>query len=112
MNQTLRPVYMVLSPRSLDYARLAIATLLAQSADALHLHLITDSDDDRDELQRVVTEIAPPQQHRVSVFSEHDLDAAEEERLGRYPHLRALRHGHPAGARSPTRCCSPNPAQR
>lgn len=86
---------MVLSPRSLDYARLAITTLLAQSADDLALHLITDSAEDRTQLERVLEEIAPDSRHSCSVHSEADLNDAEADRFARYPNLRAFRHGHP-----------------
>lgn len=92
---SLRPVYMVLSPRSLDYARLAITTLLQRSVEPLALHLITDSAEDRQKLEQVVEEIAPASQHRVQVHAEADLNDAEADRFARYPHLRDFRHGHP-----------------
>lgn len=86
---------MVLSPRSLGYARLAITTLLANSADDLKLHLITDSNEDRSMLQDALAAIAPDARHTCEVFSEADLDGQEEERFACYPHLRQFRRGHP-----------------
>ncbi len=92
---THRPVYMVLSPKSLGYARLAISSLLANSADDLYLHLITDSPADRTELEEAVASIVPDSRHRCSVFAEADLNDAEATRFAAYPNLRAFRHGHP-----------------
>ena len=47
---TIRHVYMVLSPRSLSYARDALESLFANSVEDLHLRLITDSERDKEEL--------------------------------------------------------------
>ncbi len=91
----LRPVYMILSPRSLGYARLCLETLLRNSADGLFLRLLTDSAEDADALRAVMEEIAPDARHRWQVLAEADLLEREEERFGRFPRLRAFRHGHP-----------------
>ncbi len=93
--EKLRPVYMVLSPRSLHYAKLALTTLLENSEDTLALHLITDSMQDREQLFDVLSGLNHATRHRCSVFAESDLDEAEEERFARYPNLRAFRRGHP-----------------
>lgn len=91
---TQRPVYMVLSPRSLSYAQLAIASLLEHSIDSLHLHLITDSAADKQVLADATG--APAESgHTVTVWAQADLDAREAERFAGYPHLQALRRGHP-----------------
>lgn len=92
---TRRPVYMVLSPRALSYATLALHTLLAHCADDLHLHLITDSAADRTQLEGTLASLAPKARHRCEVFSEDDLAEREAERFADLPHLRAFRHGHP-----------------
>lgn len=47
---TYRHVYMVLSPRSLSYARDALESLFGNSVEDLHLRLITDSEQDKEEL--------------------------------------------------------------
>ena len=47
---TIRHVYMVLSPRSLSYAGDALESLFAYSVEDLHLRLITDSTQDKEEL--------------------------------------------------------------
>ena len=86
---------MVLSPRALSYANLALRTLLTHCADDLHLHLITDSAADRDELKTALANLAPDPRHRCDVYSEDDLAAREQERFATLPHLRAFRHGHP-----------------
>ena len=49
---TSRQLYMVLSPRSLSYARDALVSLFANSLDAIHLRLITDSKQDKDQITR------------------------------------------------------------
>src|SRR6266550_1879927 len=47
-----RPLFMVLSPRSLPYAHLAIESLYQNCADEFSLCLITDSQDDVSQLER------------------------------------------------------------
>ena len=86
---------MVLSPRALSYAALALRTLLGNCADDLELHLVTDSAADQGELERALETIGPEARHRCSVWSEADLAERELERFAGLPHLRAFRHGHP-----------------
>ncbi len=90
-----RPVYMVLSPRALPYAQLAIASLLEHSLDPLSLHLITDSGADKQTLSDAPGAFADAGRHSIAVWSQDDLDAREAERFAEYPNLRALRRGHP-----------------
>lgn len=91
----LRKVYMVLSPHSLSYARLAIESVLRNSVDAMHLHLITDSAEDKQTLSDAVTELAPDVRHEWSVAAEDELADAEASVFAGLPHLRGFRHGHP-----------------
>ena len=102
---TQRPVYMVLSPRSLDYARLALRTLLQNSQDDLDLHLITDNAEDRATLQQELDTLQPASRHRCSVFSEDDLAESEADRFARLPNLRTFRHGHPCWRKITARYC-------
>ena len=91
----MRQVYMVLSPRSLSYARGALQSLLHHSVEALNLHLITDSPADAAELQEAVSTLAPDSRHTWSVTGEAELDDAEAHVFAGLPHLRAFRKGHP-----------------
>ena len=86
---------MVLSPRSLAYARCALESLFAHSAEPLHLSLITDSDEDKKLLEDAVEEIQPAPQHRWSVTAEGELADAEARVFAGLPNLRAFRSGHP-----------------
>ena len=86
---------MVLSPRSLAYARDALRSLLAHSAEDVNLHLITDSVADVTTLNETMQELAPEARHHWSVTGEQDLDEAEARVFAGLPHLRAFRKGHP-----------------
>ena len=92
---TARQLYMVLSPRALPYARPAIASMLLNSVEPVHLHLITDSAADRVELCEALHALAPDPRHRWSVAAESELDDAEADRFAGLDNLRAFRHGHP-----------------
>jgi len=94
-NTSSRQLYMVLSPHSLSYARLALRTLLSNSDESLNLHLITDSVADKQVLTDAVAPLVQGSQHACHVFSKDDLGDAEATRFARLPHLRAFRHGHP-----------------
>jgi hypothetical protein len=87
---------MVLSPRSLPYAQLALASLLRNCAEVLHLHLITDGDSDKPVLMEALLAAQPPHsRHGWSVTTESELVDREADVFGAHPNLRAFRHGHP-----------------
>jgi hypothetical protein len=86
---------MVLSPRSLPYAHHALESLLRNSFEALNLHLITDSDDDKQVLTQELIALQPDARHRWSVTAESELTDREADLFASYPHLRAFRRGHP-----------------
>jgi hypothetical protein len=90
-----RNVFMVLSPRSLAYARCALESLFANSAEALHLHLITDSIADRNALSETMNALPEARQHRWNVTGEDELNDAEASIFAGLPHLRDFRRGHP-----------------
>ena len=92
---TARRLFMVLSPRSLVYARCALESLFARSVEPLHLSLVTDSAEDKTRLAETLSEIGPGAQHRWSVFAEKELEDAEAQMFAGLSHLRAFRHGHP-----------------
>jgi hypothetical protein len=85
---------MVLSPRSLLYARDALDSLFRNSTEALHLRLITDSKQDKDLLSEAVGSL-DSKGHKWEVYSEDDLSEREMELFARYGNLRAFRRGHP-----------------
>ncbi len=91
----MRELYMVLSPKALPYAQLALETLFRNCAEPFHLRLITDSSEDKKLLAEAVEPLAGPTEHRWEVFDEDDLADREAERFGAWPALRAFRHGHP-----------------
>jgi hypothetical protein len=85
---------MVLSPRSLSYAKDALESLFGNSAESVHLRLITDSGRDKEELTEAM-EAIKAKTHRWTVYSEQDLAEREEALFARHDHLRAFRRGHP-----------------
>jgi hypothetical protein len=85
---------MVLSPRSLGYATDAIESLLSNSLETLHLRLITDSEQDKQELCDAMAAI-DIKAHQWTVYSEQDLAAREDAVFAEHNNLRAFRHGHP-----------------
>jgi hypothetical protein len=90
-----RRVFMILSPRTLNYARGALKSLLTNSLEPIHLHLVTDSNSDKQLLSEEVGGYTFPSCHRCKIFSEEDLDDHESRIYGLYPNLRAFRNGHP-----------------
>ncbi len=90
-----RSLYMVLSPASLPYARHAIESLMERSVEQVHLHLITDSDADREKLEAFMRTVEHRKRHHWNVYSGTDLAQREAERFADFPNLRAFRKGHP-----------------
>jgi len=85
---------MVLSPRSLVYARHALESLFRNSSESVHLRLITDSVRDEEELSMAIASLNT-NGHRWEVYSEQDLTDREAELFTRHENLRTFRHGHP-----------------
>jgi hypothetical protein len=92
---TTRRIFMILSPRSLVYARYALQSLLNNSLEPLHLHLVTDSASDKRILLDEIADYSYPNMHRCSVFAKGELDDREAETFAGYPNLRLFRQGHP-----------------
>jgi hypothetical protein len=85
---------MVLSPRSLSYARGALESLFRNSIEPIQLRLITDAKRDKEELSDAVAGLdAAP--HQWAVYCEEDLAEREASIFAGYDHLRAFRGGHP-----------------
>jgi hypothetical protein len=93
--ETARRVFMILSPRTLDYARGAFRSLLTNALEPIHLHLITDTYSDKQLLIEEIGGHTFPSCHRCEVFSKEDLDDHESRILGLHPNLRLFRNGHP-----------------
>lgn len=91
-----RRLFMVLSPRSLPYARLALASLFNNSEEQFDLFLLTDEESDRQILLDEVGKLGVNQTGKsVQVFGEADLSARESEMFAGYPNIVSFRHGHP-----------------
>ena len=93
-----RRLFMVLSPRSLPYAHLAIESLYRNCADEFSLCLITDSQDDVSQLERSLQglkERTSSANQAATVRGEADLKDLEGERFGSFEHIRNFRRGHP-----------------
>lgn len=88
---------MVLSPRSLPYARLALAGLFSCAEEPFHLALITDSEADKQTLLGEVgkLDVGTGSKRSCAIFSEDDLEARESEVFAKYPNIKSFRHGHP-----------------
>jgi hypothetical protein len=93
-----RRLFMVLSPRSLPYASVALASLFRNAQESFELSLITDSESDKlrlsNELVRY-TEALNLHGSSWRVFSFSELDGGEETQFGPYSNLRSFRRGHP-----------------
>jgi hypothetical protein len=96
---TARRVYILMSPGSLGYSRLCLQSLYYNSAEPIHLQLITDSIEDKrtltDEIAAIENAGKQGSGHSWSVWAEHELADREAAVFGPFHNLRALRHGHP-----------------
>ncbi len=86
---------MVISPRSLGYAKYAFESLLRNSMEQIELHLITDSLADKDLLMEEMAKRQNAGAHTWKVFAEADFEGHEEAVFARHPEVRRLRKGHP-----------------
>jgi hypothetical protein len=93
-----RRVFMVLSPRALGYARLALESLYRNCAEAFVLTLVSDTPEDVSVLQSELASVASrrgAENHTAIVYSEADLLDREQDKFRNFEHLRNFRHGHP-----------------
>jgi len=91
----LRYAFMVLSPRSLPYARLALTSLFLNSIEKLHLSLITDSVEDKKILTEEIHRIEGTDLHQIQIYDFADLNNREDELFRGLDRLRDFRRGHP-----------------
>jgi hypothetical protein len=96
-SQIPRRLFMVLAPRSLSYARIAIESLFRNALEPFSLALITDSADDKETLLNECRTLksGSVSKGNISIFDEDDLSARESETYARYPNIARFRHGHP-----------------
>jgi len=92
-----RRIFMVLSPRSIGYARLALRSLYCNCDEQFQIHLITDSEEDKLILGRELEQITNNHSAEKSwtVHSASDLNDQESDKFGRYQNIRNFRLGHP-----------------
>ena len=95
MPQFPRPVYAVLSARSLSYAKLCLASLLRNSIEPLSLTLITDGVEDKQALTSAMEEIGAGTPHAWTVHEAAAADERADDVFAGHPHIRRFRHGHP-----------------
>lgn len=93
-----RRVFMVLSPRALGYARLALESLYRNCAEEVALTLLTDTAEDvsvlKSELENLANQKSSPNR-TAAVYGEADLVDREQDKFRNFEHLRKFRHGHP-----------------
>jgi hypothetical protein len=93
-----RRLFMVLSPRSLSYARLALSSIYRNADESFDLALITDSESDKDLIRNEVRTLVEGQQvdkKSFAVFSEADLCEREAQLFSKFDNIRSFRRGHP-----------------
>jgi len=90
-----RHIYMVLSSRALPYARCCLDSLLRNSLQPLHIHLITDDHEDKLRLVDVMGAFEGHAEHCWEVIAQVEMLDCEGSRFDRWDNLRALRRGHP-----------------
>lgn len=91
----MRNIFMLLSPRALGYARLALRSLLRNSLEPLDLRLVTDSAEDKSLLAEEMAGYEDLGRHRWTVHAKDDLRDSEAAIFGGRPNLRLFRDGHP-----------------
>jgi hypothetical protein len=89
---------MVLSPRSLPYARLALESLYRNCAEGFSLTLVTDTREDvlalKSELE-TLEDRGNYSKRAAVVYGEADLADLEQGKFRKFEHLRKFRQGHP-----------------
>jgi hypothetical protein len=94
----IRKLFMVLSPHSLPYARLALRSLFDNCVEDFHLSLITDSRDDALRLSNELAELQTIERtakRNTNVYAASDLLDLELNKLAKHQHIRSFRIGHP-----------------
>jgi hypothetical protein len=95
MNTPPRIVYIVLSSRSLPYARICIRTLLNNCVEAVHLRLLVDDRGEQELLEREMQAIPVPARSRVEIIAKEEVSDRLLDRFPALEGLRQLHEGHP-----------------
>lgn len=90
-----RIVYIVLSSRSLPYARICIRTMLNNCVEAVHLRLLVDDRDEQALLEREMQAIPIPARSQVEIIAKDVVSDRLRERFPALEGLRQLHEGHP-----------------
>lgn len=91
----MRRIFIVLSPRSLSYSQKCIASLFKNALEQFDLKLITDSPEDKQMIDEVVSKIENPQSHLWKVIDQAEADAQADEQFKGFENLKTFRFGHP-----------------
>jgi hypothetical protein len=95
---TRRSLFMILSPRSLPYANLALVSLFRNAFEPFELKLLTDSIGDKETLIRELIALdlnCQMADRNWSVLSKPDLDERATEQFARFKNILTFRNGHP-----------------
>jgi hypothetical protein len=96
---TVRRLFMIMSPRSLPYGRLALASLCDKAEEPFTLFLITDSGQDKEVILNEVRGLFENERlgtkKTCSVFDAQDLSEKEALIFGEFGNIKAFRRGHP-----------------
>ena len=95
LQQPVRRIYCVLSPRSLPYARFAFRSLFAHCLEPFDLTLITDDGADKATIAAALGGIEPRAGQRWRVWSKGDADDRAASFYAGYPLIQGFREGHP-----------------
>lgn len=91
----MRRVFILLSSKSLPYARLCIRTLLANSAEPVHLRLVADDAEEQRILAAETADYAIPGRGAIEVIGKEEISDLLAARFPGKAGLRALHEGHP-----------------
>lgn len=95
MNSLPRTVFIVLSSRSLPYARFCIRTLLNNCVESVHLRLLVDDRKEQTLLEREIQAITTPSRSRVEIIAKEEVSDRLRDRFASMNGLRQLHEGHP-----------------
>jgi hypothetical protein len=90
-----RRLFMILSPCSLPYARLCISSLFVKSAEHLDVCFMTDSSEDKENLEQILLQLPNPCNHRWWVVDDSETELRSLESWEKFPNLQRFRRGHP-----------------
>src|SRR5271170_3825359 len=90
-----RRLFMILSPRSLPYARKCVESLFVKATEHLEVCFMTDSAADKVELTDEIGSLPNPNGHCWRVVDDSEVEVRSNEKWASFPNLRNFRRGHP-----------------